>query len=291
MSRDLATVLDTYARLVRLGEKQALRTLLLKDLFALLVVGMRRADMRHQWLLERCDEVQAEPNGYLDLWAREHGKTSIISIGLTIQGILNDPEVTIGVFSFNRPMAKGILRAVKREFEANELLRDLFPDILWTNPRKEAPKWSEDDGIIVKRKGNPKESTLEAWGLVDGQPIGKHFGGRMYDDIVTAENAANPEMREKTLRALELSYNLGTRGGWQRFAGTRYHYSDAYAEIMKRGTATPRIYSAVDAGRRPLAGRWHTGRGRDCAHRRAGSGLLGQWVCLRSGRSAGSRQP
>jgi len=35
----------------------------------------------------------------------------------------------------------------------------------WQNPQKESPKWSEDDGLIVKRKGNPRESTREAWGL------------------------------------------------------------------------------------------------------------------------------
>jgi len=38
----------------------------------------------------------------------------------------------------------------------------------WQNPQKESPKWSEDDGLIVKRKGNPRESTRKAWGLANG---------------------------------------------------------------------------------------------------------------------------
>jgi hypothetical protein len=50
----------------------------------------------------------------------------------------------------------------------------LFPDVLWADPQKQSAKWAEDDGIIVKRKTNPSAATVEAWGLVDGQPTGKH---------------------------------------------------------------------------------------------------------------------
>ena len=243
-------MLDGYRRLVERGELEALRRLFLGDLFALLVIGCRRVDLKHQWLLDRCDEVQRDPDGRVDLWARGHGKSSIITIGRTIQDILADPEVTIGIFSHTRPIAKGFFRAIKREFEANTLLREMFADVLWDVPRKEAPKWSEDDGLIVKRKGNPKESTLEAWGLVDGQPIGKHFSVLVFDDLVTAENAANPEMREKVLRAVEMAFNLGTRRAPRRIIGTRYHYQDAYRELIDRGAAVPRVYpAALDDGK------------------------------------------
>lgn len=184
----------------------------------------------------------------MDLWAREHYKSTIITFGRTIQDILNDPEITVGIFSHTRPIAKGFLRQIKREFEQNQLLKELFPDILWQDPHKEAPKWSEDDGIIVKRRGNPKESTVESWGLVDGQPTGKHFRLRVYDDVVTRESVTTPDMIQKTTEALELSYNLGNDGGSHRFIGTRYHFSDTYKTIIERGTATPRIYAATDTG-------------------------------------------
>jgi hypothetical protein len=215
--------------------------------------------MERQWLFERCREVQAGPNGYLDLWSREHYKSTIITYGKSIQDILashgDDPlpvwdgrEVTIGIFSHTRPIAKGFLRQIKQEFEANDVLRDLFPDIFWPNPRRDAPKWSEDDGIIVRRKSNPKEATVEAWGLVDGQPTSKHFLILNYDDIVTRESVTTPDMIAKTTSALELSYNLGAHGGHKRFIGTRYHYNDSYKTLMDRGTAKPRIYKATDDG-------------------------------------------
>lgn len=250
--RRLETLLPKLKRAAADPDPTMLRELFRHDLFALLYMGCGRRDLAKQWLLDRCDEVQAEPDGRLDLWAREHGKSSIITFGKTIQDILIDQETTVGIFSHTRPIAKGFFRQIKREFESNRLLIELYPEIFYDNPKKDAPKWSEDDGLIVKRKGNPKESTVEAWGLVDGQPIGKHFKNLVYDDVVTRENASSPDMRAKTLEALELSYNLGTRGGSRRMIGTRYHYADAYQTVIDRKSAVLRVYPATGADGVPV---------------------------------------
>ena len=219
------------------------------DLFYLLTIVLKRKDMTmHDWVYERCREVEAEPDGRLDLWSREHFKSSIITYGLTIKDILNDPEITVAIISFNRPTAKAFLRQIKVEFESNETLRLLFPDILWENPQRDAPKWSEDDGITVRRKGNPKESTVEAWGLVDGQPTGRHFKLMVYDDVVTADSVSSPEMIDKVTRAWETSRNLTTEGGATRYIGTRWHYADTYRVIMERKAAIPRIHPCTYDG-------------------------------------------
>ena len=230
-------------------EKTALaRKLCLNDLFFLLVYGLHRDDADRDWIYQQVREVEAQPDGMIDLWAREHYKSTIITFALTIQDILRDPEITVGIFSHTRPIAKGFLRQIKREFEGNKTLFNLFPDILWENPQKEAPKWSEDDGIIIKRTGNPKESTVEAWGLVDGQPTSKHYRLRVYDDVVTKESVSSPDMIHKVNDSWELSLNLGTDGGKSRYVGTRYHYNDTYRLIMDRGAATARIRPATDDG-------------------------------------------
>jgi len=224
------------------------RWLARNDLFYLLVVICKRVDANRNWLFERCREVQQNPNGHIDLWAREHYKSTIITFALTMQDILNDPEVTIGIFSHTRPIAKGFLRQIKREFEGNEGLKRLFPEICWKDPQHQSPKWSEDDGIIVKRKTNPKEATIEAWGLVDGQPVSKHFKILLYDDVVTEKSVTNPEQIKKTHDAWALSLNLGTAGGSRRHAGTFYHFNDTYHAMIERKAAIPRIYPCTEDG-------------------------------------------
>jgi predicted phage terminase large subunit-like protein len=220
----------------------------LTDLYWLLWFGLNRPDVEREWIFQRCREVQKHPNGYLDLWARGHYKSTIITLGLTLQDLLNDPELTFGIFSHTRPVAKAFLRQIKRELETNELLKSLFPEILWADPGKQAPKWSEDEGIVLKRRGNPKESTIEAWGLVDGQPTSKHFSRLIYDDVVTRESVTTPDMIGKTTEALSLSYNLGSDDCERRFIGTRYHFNDTYRVVLDRRTASPRLYAATDTG-------------------------------------------
>ncbi|MGB3988599.1 MAG: hypothetical protein WBK67_02820 [Minisyncoccales bacterium] len=229
--------------------REVMRRLALGDVFFLLVYVCGRKDMDRDWLFDRCMEVQASPDGRLDLWAREHYKSTIITFGMTLQDILRDPELTVCILSFNRPTAKAFLKQIKREFESNAKLKELFPDVLYANPSKESPKWSEDDGIIVRRKGNPKEATVEAYGLVDGQPTSKHYKLIVYDDVVTRESVTTPEMIGKVTEAWELSLNLESEGGRKRYIGTRYHYNDTYQTISERGSAVPRIYPAEKDGK------------------------------------------
>lgn len=222
------------------------RWLCRNDLFYLLTVAMNRRDINRDWIFDRCREVQANPNGVLNLWAREHYKSTVITFGMSVLDILashgdnpepryNGREITVGIFSHTRSIAKDFLKQIKREFETNDKLKALFPDILYGNPKKESPKWSEDEGIVVKRKTNPREATVEASGLVDGQPTGKHFMLRLYDDVVTRESVYTTEQILKTTAAWELSNNLGAVGGFERYAGTRYALHDTYSTIIERG--------------------------------------------------------
>lgn len=230
------------------GIRAAKKKLAEDDLFFLLAFILKRSDLFKPWLFDRCREVQAAPDGHLDLWAREHFKSSIITFGLSIFDIINDPEITIGIFSHTKGVAKKFLIQIKGELESNEELHQLWPEIFYANPKSEAQKWSEDVGIIVNRKGNPKEATVEAHGLTDGQPTGRHFKLMVYDDVVTLESVATPAQIEKTTYAWQMSDNLGSEGGRVRYIGTRYHLFDTYSTMLESGVVIPRIRAATHDG-------------------------------------------
>ena len=225
-----------------------MQALALYDRYFLLVQLCNRQDMIHKWVYDRCREVERNPDGYLDLWSREHFKSSIITQGGAVQEILRDPEITIGIFSHTKAVAKNFLSQIRTELQKNQRLKTLFPEILYEHPERESPSWSLDSGILVKRQNNPKEKTVEASGLVDGMPTGAHYQLRIYDDVVTRESVSTPDQIQKTTEAWELSDNLGKDGGRVWMVGTRYHYADSYDAIQKKEVVKVRLHPATDTG-------------------------------------------
>lgn len=231
------------------------RELCKNDLFFVLFFGLGREDINEEpkgidkhFLIRAIREVEEDHDNTLDLWAREHYKSTILTYGLPIQELLINPEERICIFSHTRPIAKGFLRQIKQTLEDNVPIKKWFPDVFYNKPKSQAPKWSEDDGLYVKRKTHPKEASVEAWGVVDGQPTSKHFTIRIYDDLVTKESVTTPEMLKKVADAYELSESLGTDGGTKRLAGTHYSFADLYITLRKKTGYKDRIKPATDDG-------------------------------------------
>lgn len=252
----ISSVMDRLERDEKIDPKElaAVRELGLRDLFALIrfMLSTRHARRKdgthifdHQFFLDRCRDVQLEVHNVLDLWHREAGKSTIKSFGLVVQRILNNPELAIAIFSHSRPAAKAFLRVPKLEFETNVALMRLFPEVLWENPQKEAPKWSEDDGIILRRKSNRKESTLEAVGI-EALTIGKHYDIQDFDDLIGEDEANSPVIVLRTERSWEQALNLGSQDCERWYQGTTYTHQDVYQTIIGRGVVKCRIFPCYE---------------------------------------------
>lgn len=153
------------------------------DLFFLLVYLLNRKHLDTDFHFARCVEVGANPYNHMDLWFREAGKSEVVSFGQNIRDVLNDPDVTIGIFSHSRPMAKSFLRLIKVEFEGNELLKEVFPDILFKDPQKDSPKWALDSNTPVW--------SVDGWKRHGDLKPGDKIYGR-YGQVITVVGNSGP---------------------------------------------------------------------------------------------------
>ena len=131
MSAEFDSVVKAYADCHRDTniDDSFIRTLGQLDRYYLGVFLCNRHDMLHPWIYERCREVEEQRDRRLDLWARFHYKSSIITFLGTVQEVLCNPNITIGLLSFSARQAKPFLRQIMQEFDSNEKLKGLYKDI------------------------------------------------------------------------------------------------------------------------------------------------------------------
>lgn len=217
------------------------RQLILDDLFFVLFFIVHPFNpkceytVNHPFIVNACKEVENGPADFtMDVWARFHYKSSIITIAETIQYIAKNPEYTTGIFCYANKPAKKFLFSIREVCENEKLLHTCFPDIFWENPKKESPMWSIDDGIILKRDSNRGEPTVSAHGLTEGMPTGAHYERRIYDDIITEDIANSVDVMEKVKEKFDSSQNLMTDGGTHRVVGTFYHHADPLNYVKEK---------------------------------------------------------
>ena len=210
----------------------------------------------HDTVPTTCIQIEDPEGMYFctDYWIQTHNST-IITYGMTIQDILKNPEITICIYSYNISTAQKMLVQIRTALQ-NPVLVACFPEILFENTNVQTWKdedggthqmeWSSD-GFTVKRKGNPKEHTMECSGLVTGQKTGGHYNLLIYDDTVTPESVATKAQIEKTTSQFEMSLNTGSTANLRiRMIGTRYALHDTYEKVLKNGTVKLRLYSCLD---------------------------------------------
>ena len=242
------------------------------DLFYLLVYILDREDLDHivvkgkkvyrQWLFDRCNEVQENPDGYMDIWFRDGYKSTIITFAKTIQDILINPDITVCIYSYSSALARKFLKQIKDALESKRKLINLFPEILFDDINK--PSWQDENGDIhqmvwsteaikVKRNSSAKENTVEASGLVIGQKTGGHYNLLIYDDVVTPDSVTTSDMIQKTTKQYEMSLNTVSSGDCKiRMVGTFYHYNDTYCQILEKKGAKLRLYSCIGEDGKPV---------------------------------------
>jgi hypothetical protein len=223
-----------------------LRKKCLGDLFFLgsVVLGYgTRVPMTEEAHRGLCKIVERRTgNAMLDTaWVRKFemprgtGKTTCITQAYPIQLICKHPNISIMLGNENEGTAKAILSEIKSQFENNELLRSLFPEVIPENFKDTS--WSATQ-ITVKRSESRKEPTIFVVG-VGGTKTGMHPDVILIDDMLSREAM-------ESARASSIADVMGQINRWIHqlvpllsgapyreltFIGTRWWYGDSYEHI------------------------------------------------------------
>jgi hypothetical protein len=245
------------------------RHLILNDLWYIVNFVMKIPGANHPFVVNASNMVEDGPEGWcLDLWARYHFKSTIKTKARTIQRILKYPDKCTMIASYARKASKKFVNPIALELETNDMLKIPFPDVLYRDPRKQAPKWSEDEGYTVIRSNKSRsEQTLEAHGVKEGMPTGSHFDFIELDDFEVKDIVRNPDVIQLCRDALDLCNFLlvgsvegfdgqdAIEGGVINVTGTPYsHIAVYFPHVLNKLRAngekkfTPRIKPATHDG-------------------------------------------
>jgi predicted phage terminase large subunit-like protein len=179
------------------------------------------------------EKFDANLKQLLILMPRGAFKSSVVTIGLSLQMILNDPDVRILIDSETFAKAKAFLAEIKGHLEGNEMFREIYHTIYNSYPdsKKRDDVWSDSQVNISARKRNRKEPTLSCGG-VDVTKNGMHYDLIIMDDLHSELNTANKEQIDKVIHHYKLAFSLLDPGCPIIVIGTRWNYNDVYQHIL-----------------------------------------------------------
>lgn len=177
-----------------------------------------------------CDKVSKhtlkEWQKQLILIPRNHLKTSNITIGYTIQRIINDCNVRILLVSATPDLAKDALKAIQDHFKKNERLIELYGNYATT-----ADKWNETS-MTIERTQILSGPTVYATGIL-GNIVGKHFDLIILDDLVNIDDVSSPATRKDKYNRFIALFDILKPNGQIIVIGTRWDEQDLYGDIIK----------------------------------------------------------
>jgi len=204
-----------------------------------------------QWTLEWCHEIEADPEAP-DMVGRGMGKSTLKTKNRNIQRALCNPNIGIGIFSYQKDAAKRHGRGIMQELTINKPLVRLFPEVLYLKPKDPqdgAPLWSLDEGLVVRRTTSRQESTFGFHALkYDQLPTGLHYDVQDYDDVEDDKAVKSDDTIEDLKRAATQAAHLVTQATIPiySFTGTPYHENGLVMARVNAFGDRARVYPGED---------------------------------------------
>lgn len=173
-------------------------------------------------------------NLLLLLMPRGTFKSSVVTIGFTLQYVLNEPNARILIDSETFSKSKAFLREILEHLTGNEKYREVFKAIHGVYPftKKSAMAlWTDSEVILPCRSRPLKEPTISCAGI-DAAKNGMHYDLIIADDLHSEKNVTNREQIQQVIDHYKLAFSLLDPGKPMIIIGTRWHELDLYQHIM-----------------------------------------------------------
>jgi predicted phage terminase large subunit-like protein len=183
------------------------------------------------------DNFNPKNNNLLLLLPRGTFKSSVVTIGFTLQIALNEPNMRVLIDSETQSKAKAFLSEIKGHLEKGDMYRACFkaihgvyPDGVSTKRNKDL-LWTNAEVVLASRSKPLKEPSIMVSGI-DKSINGMHYDYIICDDLHSEKNVTNAEQIEQVKAHWKLNYSLLDPGKVMIVIGTRWHFVDLYQEIL-----------------------------------------------------------
>lgn len=179
------------------------------------------------------DQFDAQKNFLMILMPRGTFKSSVVTIGFSLQTLLNDPDARILIDSETFSKSKAFLMEIKGHLESNDKFREVYKTLFNCYPDDNAKSdtWSDSQLNISARKRRRKEATLSCSG-VDVTKTGMHYDLIIGDDWMSENNITTKEQIDKVKTHYKLALSLLDPGKPLIIIGTRWDFKDIYQHII-----------------------------------------------------------
>jgi len=181
------------------------------------------------------DEYDPSKKMLLLMMPRNTFKSSVVTIGFSLQFILHDPNVRILIDSETFSKAKAFLAEIKGHLEDNEKYRDIFFTLYNKYPdddkKNTSTRWTDSQIDISARSKKRKEPTFSCAGI-DVTKNGMHYDLIVCDDLHSERNVTNNEQIQQVIDHWKLGLSLLEPNKYMIVIGTRWDYKDMYQYLL-----------------------------------------------------------
>lgn len=175
-------------------------------------------------------ETRTKKRRKMILLPRGHLKSTIITVGYSLQHIAKDPNVRILIGNATYPMAVTFLGQIKDHLTKNTTFIDTYGELA-----KDPLIWKEWQIklAIGEDTMRHKEATVTAYGM-GGNLVSQHYDLIILDDLVNRDTIVTQEAVEKTITVYKDVLDLLEPTGTMVLIGTRWHDADLYGWILEQ---------------------------------------------------------